>query len=180
VSIRLRLTLWQTLLLGLVLDVYQQGRALADGVRLELGEWEQVAVDGDPDRLKQVALNLLDNALRHTPTGGVVTLGLLRVRDTGLGIASEHLPRIFERFYRVDQPRSRRASGTGRGLAITREVAEAHGGRIEVASRPGHGAAFSSFPRQHRRPPPRCLWPAARPEPRRKRLPPPNAPLPRP
>jgi len=135
----------------LVLDVYQQGRAIADGVHLELGEWEQIAVDGDPDRLKQVALNLLDNALRHTPAGGAVTLDLLRlgdeavlrVRDTGPGIDPEHLPRIFERFYRADQPRSRQAGGTGLGLAIAREVAEAHGGRIDVASRPGAGSTFS-------------------------------------
>ena len=135
----------------LALEVYQQQQALADGVRLELGEWEQLEVEGDPDRLKQVVLNLVDNALRHTPAGGTVTLDLLRrgdeavlqVRDTGPGISAEHLDRIFERFYRIDQPRSRDAGGTGLGLAIAREVAEAHGGRIDVTSRVGVGSTFS-------------------------------------
>jgi heavy metal sensor kinase len=136
---------------ALLLDVYQQERRLAEGVELRLGELDQVAVDGDPDRLKQLLLNLVDNALRYTPTGGVVTLdlerrdgeALLRVRDTGPGIPPEHLSRIFERFYRVDQPRSRKAGGTGLGLAICKWVAEAHGGRIEVESQPGAGSTFT-------------------------------------
>jgi signal transduction histidine kinase len=136
---------------ALLLDVYQQERRLADGVDLRLGELDQVAVEGDPDRLKQLLLNLVDNALRYTPPGGVVTLdlerrdgtALLRVSDTGLGIPPEHLSRIFERFYRVDQPRSRKAGGTGLGLAICKWVAEAHGGRIEVQSKPGEGSAFT-------------------------------------
>lgn len=135
----------------LALEVYQQSRALASDVRLELDDWEQVEVEGDPDRLKQVALNLVDNALRHTPPGGRVGLevvrrgdeAMLRVRDTGTGIAPEHLNRIFERFYRVDRPRSREAGGTGLGLAIAREVAEAHGGRIAVETRVGAGSTFS-------------------------------------
>ena len=136
---------------SLVLEVYSQEQALADGVRLQLGEWDQIAVEGDPDRLKQVMLNLVDNALRYTPRGGTVTLDLLRrgdeavfrVQDTGPGIAAEHLPRIFDRFYRVDQPRTRGIGGTGLGLAIAREVAEAHGGRIEVESHLGEGTTFS-------------------------------------
>ena len=136
---------------SLVLEVYAQEQTLADGVRLQLGEWDQIAVEGDPDRLKQVMLNLVDNALRYTPRGGAVTLDLLRrgdeavfqVHDTGPGIATEHLPRIFDRFYRVDQPRTRGIGGTGLGLAIAREVAEAHGGRIEVESRLGEGTTFS-------------------------------------
>jgi signal transduction histidine kinase len=135
----------------LVLDVYEQEQALANGVHLDLGEWEQVEVEGDPDRLKQVVLNLVDNALRHTPDGGTVTLDLvrrgeeavLRVRDTGPGIPAEQLGRIFERFYRVDQPRSRQTGGTGLGLAIAQEVAGAHAGRIEVESRLGAGSTFS-------------------------------------
>jgi two-component system, OmpR family, sensor kinase len=135
----------------LVLDVYEQEQALANGVHLDLGEWEQVEVEGDPDRLKQVVLNLVDNALRHTPDGGTVTLDLLRrgeeavlrVRDTGPGIPQEQLGRIFERFYRVDQPRSRQTGGTGLGLAIAQEVARAHEGRIEVESRLGAGSTFS-------------------------------------
>jgi signal transduction histidine kinase len=144
----------------LVLDVYQQEQALANGVRLLLGEWEQMEVEGDADRLKQVVLNLVDNALRHTPNGGTVTLDLVRrddeavlhVRDTGPGIPAEHLERIFERFYRVDQPRSRQAGGTGLGLAIAREVAEAHGGRINVESKVGEGSTFSLILPLERRP----------------------------
>ena len=136
---------------SLVLEVYAQEQTLANGVRLELGEWDQIAVEGDPDRLKQVMLNLVDNALRYTPNGGVVTLDLLRrgdeavfrVRDTGPGIPAAHLSRIFDRFYRVDQPRTRGIGGAGLGLAIAREVAEAHGGRIEVESRVGEGSTFS-------------------------------------
>ena len=136
---------------SLVLEVYTQEQTLANGVHLELGEWDQIAVEGDPDRLKQVMLNLVDNALRYTPRAGTVTLDLFRrgeeavfqVRDSGPGIPAEHMPRIFDRFYRVDQPRTRGIGGTGLGLAIAREVAEAHGGRIEVESRVGEGSTFS-------------------------------------
>ena len=136
---------------SLVLEVYSQEQTLANGVRLQLGEWDQIAVEGDADRLKQVMLNLVDNALRYTPHGGAVTLDLLRrgeeavfrVRDSGPGIPAEHLPRIFDRFYRVDLPRTRGIGGTGLGLAIAREVAEAHGGRIDVESRVGEGSTFS-------------------------------------
>jgi signal transduction histidine kinase len=135
----------------LVLDVYQQQRSLSGQVTLTLGEWEQVEVDADPDRLKQVVMNLVVNAIRYTPAEGTVTLDLqrrgldavLQVRDTGVGIAREHQARIFERFYRVDQPRARQSGGTGLGLAIAREMAEAHGGRIDLVSTPGGGSTFS-------------------------------------
>ena len=138
---------------ALLLDVYQQQRRLAAGVNLALGDLEQVEVEGDPDRLKQLALNLVDNAMRYTPPGGDVTLdvvrkndwAVLRVRDTGVGIPPEHLPRIFERFYRVDRPRTRQAGGTGLGLAICKWVAEAHGGRIEVESLVDRGSTFSVY-----------------------------------
>src|SRR5215212_724425 len=136
---------------ALLLDVYQQQRPLAGEVRLQIGELEQVEVRGDPDRLKQLALNLVDNALRYTSPGGTVTLdivgreneALFRVRDTGAGISAEHLPRIFERFYRVDRSRSRQGGGTGLGLAISRWIAEAHRGRIDVESAPGIGSTFT-------------------------------------
>ncbi len=135
----------------LLLDVFRQAKPMADGVRLELGELEPVEVPGDRDRLKQLMLNLVDNALRYTPPGGTVTLDLvrgeqyaeLRVRDTGIGIAAEHLPRIFERFYRVDRGRSRSQGGTGLGLAISRWIAEAHHGSIEVESQEGQGSTFT-------------------------------------
>jgi signal transduction histidine kinase len=101
--------------------------------------------------LKQLLLNLVDNACRYTPPGGRVTLALverdglaqLSVSDTGRGIAPDDLPRIFERFYRVDRTGSREAGGTGLGLAICQVIVEAHGGRIEVASRLGEGSTFT-------------------------------------
>ena len=135
----------------LLLEIYEQQRRLVDDVRLEVDTLEQVEVDGDPDRLKQLLLNLVDNALRYTPPGGAVSLGLvrqgdqviLRVADTGPGIPPEHQARIFDRFYRVDQPRSRDAGGSGLGLAICRWIAEAHGGQIEVTSQPGAGSTFT-------------------------------------
>lgn len=137
----------------LLLEVYRQEKTLAGSVHLALGEFEQVEIAGDRDRLKQLLLNLVDNGLRYTPAGGSVTLDLVRqqgwavvrVRDTGLGIAAAHLPRIFERFYRVDRPRTRDAGGTGLGLAICQSVAEAHGGRIEVVSQEGQGSVFTVF-----------------------------------
>ncbi len=110
------------------------------------------AVMGDPDRLQEVLTNLLDNALRHTPAGGRVTLSAacnnktaqLTVADTGEGIAPEHLPRMFERFYRIDSGRSRELGGSGIGLAITRALVEAHGGRIRAQSAgTGSGSTFT-------------------------------------
>ncbi|HEY7477582.1 MAG TPA: ATP-binding protein [Actinomycetota bacterium] len=108
-------------------------------------------LDADPERLHQVLFNLVDNAVRFTPPGGEVTIGAerrdgrveVRVSDTGVGIAPEHLPRLFERFYRVDPSRSRDDGGTGIGLAIARSVVEAHGGHIRAASEPGRGSTFT-------------------------------------
>src|SRR5262249_10288914 len=137
----------------LLLEVYRQAQPLANGVRLELGELEQVEVEGDHDRLKQLVLNLVDNALRYTPAGGSVTLELVRRdggaqaawagRHTGPGIRAGHLPPIFERFSRVDRGRSRTSGGTGLGLAISQWIAEAHRGRIEVESAEGRGSTFT-------------------------------------
>ena len=107
---------------------------------------------GDRQRLAQVLGNLLDNALRHTPAGGQVTLTADRtgsqvvftVADDGEGIAAQHLPHVFERFYRADSARDRQRGGSGIGLAIAKALTEAHGGHISVASRgPGLGAAFT-------------------------------------
>ena len=97
---------------------------------------------GDPQRLAQVLGNLLDNALRHTPPAGRVMLSVnvdrdwlvLQVADNGDGIAAEHLPHLFERFYRVDAARNREHGGAGIGLAITKALVEAHGGHISAAS----------------------------------------------
>jgi two-component system, OmpR family, sensor histidine kinase BaeS len=106
----------------------------------------------DPARVGQVLANLLSNALRHTPSGGRVALAVtsagewvdIKVRDDGEGIAAEHLPRIFERFYRVDAARDRQHGGTGVGLAISRAIARAHGGELTATSPgPGRGATFT-------------------------------------
>jgi signal transduction histidine kinase len=108
-------------------------------------------VHADIGRLLQVLLNLLGNALRHTPSGGQVTVRACRegpqlvisVHDTGIGIAAEHLPFLFERFYRVDKSRTAASGGSGIGLTIARHLVEAHGGRIWATSPgPGQGSTF--------------------------------------
>src|SRR5688500_5229018 len=109
------------------------------------------ALSADRERVHQVLFNLVDNAVRFTPTGGSVTVSARRrngsvevaVSDTGAGIPPEHLPRLFERFYRADPARGRGEGGTGIGLAIARSVVEAHGGQIRAESRPGHGSIFT-------------------------------------
>jgi signal transduction histidine kinase len=106
---------------------------------------------GDASQLKQALINLLDNALRHTPSGGTITVRVghhdtsirLCVEDTGPGIESQHLPHLFERFYRVDQARDRQSGGTGLGLAIVKEIVEAHGGHIQAHSQVGTGTTMT-------------------------------------
>ena len=125
-------------------------RSVAAGVELDLEAPEEVFVDADRNRLTQVALNLVDNALRNTPAGGTVTVevtsdgpnALLRVRDTGRGIPYHDLPHIFERFYVVDRSRAREHAGTGLGLSIARHLVEAQGGTLTVQSIYGRGATF--------------------------------------
>lgn len=132
-----------------VVNTFAQ-RSIAAGIELELEAPEEVFVDADRNRLTQVALNLLDNAIRHTPTGGTVTVevssegrnALLRVRDTGRGIPYHDLPHIFERFYVVDRSRSREHTGTGLGLSIARHLVAAHGGTLTAHSIYGRGATF--------------------------------------
>jgi heavy metal sensor kinase len=109
-----------------------------------------VWVEGDRARLKQVVVNLLDNAIKYTPDGGTITLtvsgegsqALLDVVDNGIGIPQEALPRVFERFFRVDKSRSREQGGAGLGLSIVRSICTAHQGRVEVTSIPGQGSHF--------------------------------------
>lgn len=106
---------------------------------------------GDRDRLVQVFINLLDNAIRHTGSGGQITITArpqpnaltVTIADTGEGIPPEHLPHIFERFYRVDKARSRRSGGTGLGLSIVQQIVQAHGGSIAVESAVGQGTRFT-------------------------------------
>jgi signal transduction histidine kinase len=135
----------------LLLEVHRELRALAGPVALVIGEEDQAAVLGDRDRIKQALLNLGINAIQHTSAGGTVTLSLTRqgemaalsVADTGVGIADIDLPHIFDRFFRADRSRSRNRGGAGLGLSIVQWVAEAHGGRVVVSSRPGEGSAFT-------------------------------------
>jgi two-component system phosphate regulon sensor histidine kinase PhoR len=125
-------------------------RSVAAGIELDLEAPEEVFVDADRHRLTQVGLNLVDNALRHTPGGGMVSVevaregesAILRVRDTGRGIPYHDLPHIFERFYVVDRSRSREHTGTGLGLSIARHLVESHGGSLTVQSVYGRGATF--------------------------------------
>ncbi len=138
----------------LLLDVYRQGQVISQGtgVRVRLGAEDQAVVLGDADRLRQLLLNLVDNAIKYTPAGGDVTLTLKReagwvlvsVADTGCGIPEEDLPHIFERFYRADRSRAR-PGGAGLGLSIAKWVAEAHAGELEVQSEVGQGTVFTLY-----------------------------------
>jgi signal transduction histidine kinase len=139
----------------LTLEVFQEMKVLAGGkIELKLTEIDQLQVNGDRDRLKQVLLNLVGNAIQYTPQDGNVFLSLgkvaeqarLIIRDTGPGIPSEDLPHIFERFYRAEKSRTRgKATGFGLGLSIANWIVEKHGGRIEVDSKEGQGTTF-------------CIW----------------------
>jgi len=120
------------------------------GIKLKVDVKPGTALLGDPFLLEQMLLNLLDNAVKYTERGEVSLTAeagddqvKIRVSDTGIGIPSEHLPRIFERFYRVDKARSRELGGTGLGLSIVKHIVQLHGGRIEVTSQPGRGSTFT-------------------------------------
>jgi two-component system, OmpR family, sensor kinase len=143
---------------AVALDAFRSARQLAQNQQLALDTLEPVQVIGDADRLKQLLLILLDNALKYTPSGGRVTMGLrqcvggseITVQDTGVGIAAEDLPRVFERFYRADPARSRDAGGTGLGLPIARWIIEQHHGAIHIDSVPGQGTTVTvSLPIQN-------------------------------
>ena len=137
----------------IMLEVFQQARLLArEGVTVRIGREDQARVEGDRDRLKQVLLNLVANALEHTTSPGRVTLDLIcegqwavwRVTDTGPGIPEADLPNIFERFYRRDPSRKRNPSGgAGLGLSIAYWITRSHGGDIQVQSKVGSGSTFS-------------------------------------
>jgi signal transduction histidine kinase len=137
----------------LLLEVFQEMRVLAGGkVHIKMADIDQLQVTGDRDRLKQVLLNLMGNAIQYTPQGGDVFLGLARVgeqariviRDTGPGIPAEDLPFIFERFYRAEKSRTRgKSTGFGLGLSIAQWIVENHDGTIKVESKEGQGTTFA-------------------------------------
>ncbi|MBU4224924.1 MAG: HAMP domain-containing histidine kinase [Chloroflexi bacterium] len=139
----------------LLLDVSKEMHVLArERVQLKVTDIDQIQVNGDRDRLKQVLLNLVSNAIKYTPQGGEVFLSLskvggqarLIVRDSGPGIPAEDLPHIFERFYRAEKSRTRSESaGFGLGLSIANWIVTHHAGRIEVNSQEGKGTTF-------------CIW----------------------
>jgi signal transduction histidine kinase len=137
----------------LLTEVFQEMSILAGSkVHLRLNEIDQAYVNGDRDRLKQVFINLVANAIQYTPQGGDIFLSLEKIgeqariicRDTGPGIPAEDLPHIFERFYRAEKSRTRKATaGFGLGLSIANWIVERHGGRIEVNSQEQKGTTFA-------------------------------------
>ncbi|MBK8045986.1 MAG: HAMP domain-containing histidine kinase [Anaerolineales bacterium] len=140
-----------------LLDVYRQARRLADlykgagQLEIRLGSEDQAQVRGDREKLRQALMNLVENAIKYTPSGGFVTLGLevvdgwvkISVKDTGIGISEEQQQRIFERFYRTDKARSREMGGSGLGLSIVQSITQMHGGKITVESKLGDGSTFT-------------------------------------
>jgi two-component system OmpR family sensor kinase len=137
----------------LLTEVFQEMRVLAGNkLVVHLNEIDQVMVNGDRDRLKQVLLNLVANAIQYTPPGGDVFLSMARIneqariliRDTGPGIPAVDLPHIFDRFYRAEKSRTRStSSGFGLGLSIAHWIVEHHGGQIKVESKEGKGTTFA-------------------------------------
>jgi two-component system phosphate regulon sensor histidine kinase PhoR len=136
--------------------------ALAAAKQIEVtAQVDAPPFETDRDRLRGVLENLVENALKYTPTGGHVSISartddgsvVFEVADDGPGIGAEHLPRLFERFYRVDKARSRELGGTGLGLSIVKHLVESLGGVVSVSSEPGRGSRFSvRFPRARREP----------------------------
>lgn len=125
-------------------------QAAKKGLTLKVNQEPLATIEADPFLLEQLVINLVDNAIRYTEQGGI-TISLqnknqgveMEVADTGLGLAEEQLPRIFERFYVVDKSRSRKTGGTGLGLAIVKHIILLHQGKISVRSAPGEGTAFT-------------------------------------
>ncbi|MBD7962591.1 two-component system histidine kinase PnpS [Fictibacillus norfolkensis] len=144
---------------ALVNDTFEilQPKAEKKGIVLSVDVSGETVMDGDSPRLKQIIINLVSNSLTYTPAGGRVNVIVeelkdhvkLLIKDTGIGIKESEIPRIFERFYRVDKARSRNSGGTGLGLAIVKHLVEAHHGTIEVQSKPGEGSQFTIlFPKK--------------------------------
>jgi signal transduction histidine kinase len=137
--------------------LYMQAKTLGEpkGIRpeLKLDVTREIRIQGDELRLRQLFLNLIANAVKYTPEGGQLEIALatredeavVTVSDTGIGIPEEHLPHIFDRFYRIDKARNREDGGTGLGLAIVQSLAQAHDGRVNVTSTPGEGSTFTVY-----------------------------------
>ena len=112
---------------------------------------DNISAQFDPTLMEQAVVNLLDNAIKYSDPDGIIHLKasradkevVIEVEDHGIGIAKKHLPRLFERFYRVDKARSRKLGGTGLGLAIVKHIAQAHGGSVTVESTLGQGSTFT-------------------------------------
>jgi signal transduction histidine kinase len=139
------------------LEAFEQAKILAKDrdLNIRLLHFEPVRIRGNSDRIKQIVFNLMSNAIKFTPDGGDITVGLehidnravLWVKDTGEGISKKDCQRIFDRFYQTDESRHHNDGGFGLGLSITKWIVEAHGGTIRVSSQPGEGATFTvSFP----------------------------------
>ncbi|WP_249306039.1 two-component system histidine kinase PnpS [Lederbergia citrea] len=130
-------------------DTVKEGAAKKN-IDMTFPEKKDVWIEGERDRIQQIILNLLSNAISYTPEGGEISVTIteqenevkLRISDTGIGIAQKELPRIFERFYRVDKARSRNSGGTGLGLAIVKHLVDSHHGTINVESMEGEGTTF--------------------------------------
>ena len=137
----------------LIKDLLEDIDILAEekGIKVEAERLDEAIVLGDEIRLKQLFLNLIDNAIKYNKSGGRVTISIVRennfvnvsIADTGIGIPKDEINLIFERFYRVDKTRTRDTGGTGLGLSIAKSIAESHNGRIEVESELGKGSKFS-------------------------------------
>jgi signal transduction histidine kinase len=125
--------------------------AASRSVTLQVEPMEPVQIKGDPDHLRRLFLNLVDNGIKYTPAGGSVEVSLhkddrwayLGIKDSGMGVAPEDQEKIFRRFYRAARARSQGEGGSGLGLAIAKSIAEAHGGRIQVESAEGQGSLFT-------------------------------------
>lgn len=132
-------------------DVAREGKALSLGRHHITLETEDISLIGDADEIRSAAMNLVSNAVRYTPDGGTIAVSwkrsgmgaALSVKDTGIGIEAKHIPRLTERFYRVDKGRSRDTGGTGLGLAIVKHVLRRNGGELRIESTPGKGSTFT-------------------------------------